>query len=46
VFFERTGIRDPADHKNKYKQGVNCGEKKVGRCRENVRGKGNGVWRV
>jgi hypothetical protein len=33
VFVERTGIKAPANHKSKYKKEINCGEKKVGRCR-------------
>jgi hypothetical protein len=33
VFVQRTGIRAPADHKSKYKQEIDCGEKKVGRGR-------------
>jgi hypothetical protein len=33
VFVQRTGIRAPADHKSKYKQEIDCGEKKVGEGR-------------
>jgi hypothetical protein len=33
VFVQRTGIRAPTDHKSKYKQEIDFGEKNVGRGR-------------
>jgi hypothetical protein len=33
VFVQRTGIRALVNHKSKYKQEINCGEKKVGGVR-------------